>query len=435
MKFIIINRNIWSVRMAVLLSALFSIIVFLFLVFSLSPSNPEVSNTQSIDFFSVPARMYQLQVEAVTSGWTDSLHQEAAVLYTALGDTQSALSHWNTLPNSDNLDQRQLADIYRRHQQWSEYIELLRLMLAQSPEDPWVNYHLGIILASINPSQAEALLRRAGLSQEYSRVAADLLSVVINEPADPLISFRVGLVLAQHELWDYAEYAFNHAYIIGYPYAEASAYLALARVKQSKSGDAFIQFSLHLSAESAEIYYVYGLYLRHLLDYDTSLQAFHLAISYAPVNAAYAAELGTAYRLVIDYENAEYWLQRAVQLSNYATDYQRILATFYSQESTNLIPSEIEIVRDVRQALPNDPTLISGLGWALYSAGDVDSALAQFDSALSIQPGHVLSLYYKARVLASRGDLSEAIALMAQVAASDSDYAESAQEYLNTWQD
>jgi tetratricopeptide (TPR) repeat protein len=311
-----------------------------------------------------------------------------------------------------------------------EAADALEQRLAIVPGDSWAHYQLSLIRAPFDPRSAATHLQAVSEEPMYGEPARAILATVLDNPDDLLISMRVGIALADQHLWPYAELAFRHAAVVGQPFPEALAYVGLARDMQGKDGSPWIEQALALDADNPQVVYLHGLHLRSVGDYRQSLAQLTEAAALEPQNPAFLAELGSAYRLVNDLPSAEYWLKTAAALSPGNPHFQELLALFYAEEGYNLTSGGLDTLEQTARFMPDDPDVLSGYGWALYTIGDTEGALVQLDAALAISPFHLRSLYYKAQITLESGNLRQAESLFEQVAASDSEFAEEARRVL-----
>ncbi len=377
--------------------------------------------------------LYQIEAQAAQAGWSSELQQQAGDLWRDAGDLPRAVAYWEAASISDfnNADlARKRAQAYIGLQRWTEAADALEHLLAVLPDDLWAHYQLGLIRAPFDPQTATVHLQAVSADSMYGEPARAVLAVVLDSPDDPLISMRVGIAFADHHLWPYAELAFRHAAIVGQPFPQALAYVGLARDIQGKDGSPWIAQALAHDATSPQVLYLHGLHLRSLGDYQQSLDQLVQAAALEPQNPAFLAELGMAYRLVNDMPSAEYWLRTAAALSADDPHFQELLALFYAEEGYNLTSGGLDTLEQAARLMPDDPDVLAGYGWALYTTGDTEAALSQLDTALAISPIHLRSLYYKAQIALELGNLGEAESLFEQVAASDSEFAEEARRVL-----
>jgi tetratricopeptide (TPR) repeat protein len=150
------------------------------------------------------------------------------------------------------------------------------------------------------------------------------------------------------------------------------------------------------------------MHLRTRSEYQRSLERLVEAAALDPQNPAFLAELGTAYRLVNDQPSAEYWLKAAAALAVSDLRFQELLARFYAEEGYNLASGGLDTLEQTARLFPSDPDVRASYGWALYTTGSTEAALAQLDAALDITPNHLRSLYYKAQILLETGNLEGA---------------------------
>ncbi len=273
--------------------------------------------------------LFQLEQAAAQSGWTGEAAWQAGQVWKRLGNLSRAVAYWEIASRHapDNADLwRALAESYITLQRWSLASVALTRTAELTPEDNWAHYHLGLLQAAASPQVAVDHLKQIASDSEYAAVVTDLLVVLASDDA----SMPAGLTLARHNLWNYAELAFQHTLTFSQPLPEASAYLGLVRDRQGKDGSAAIEQAVSLAPDSALIRYLQGLHLRLKGDNQLSLDAFLRAATVDPTNPAYAAELGTAYQLIGESQLAEDWLRQAVTLSDNDPRFQQLLDQFLS---------------------------------------------------------------------------------------------------------
>jgi Flp pilus assembly protein TadD len=282
--------------------------------------------------------LYQAESLANRSGWTGELARVAAQSWEQLGDVARAIPYWEiaikTSPDDVSMVRR-LAQADLDFQRWAQARETLRQLVELAPDDNRAYYELGLLEVAFDPHSAGEHLRLAARDLLYRDVAFELLPLLGNGSIDAQSAMQIGLSLASHDLWPYAELAFGQAAALGDPFPEALAYLSLAKDKQNKDGSEPIAQAFELDPDNPQILYLRGLHLRSRYDYDGSLDSFSQAMRLDPTNPAYAAELSTAYRLVEDLSQAEYWLKTAVTLSNNDQRFQDLLAAFYADTQNN----------------------------------------------------------------------------------------------------
>lgn len=277
--------------------------------------------------------LFQLERSAADTGWEPELARQAGNAWQQL-DLAQAVRYWEMAAKNSNSDApllKQLAQSYLDLQRWSDAAVALTRLVAITPDDNWAHYHLGILQAAFNPTQAIDHLQLAARDSVYRPVTSDLTFLTEGNPNDALFVMKVGVRLATHQLWADAERVFLYAASLDRSRADALAYAGLARDKQGKNGMEQINQAVELDPDNAQVRYLQGLHLRQAEDDSGSLEAFLQAASLEPSNPAYAAELGSAYQRVSNLAQAEYWLKQAVTLSNKDPRFQDLLDQFYAQ--------------------------------------------------------------------------------------------------------
>ncbi|HVU11579.1 MAG TPA: hypothetical protein VHD90_09885 [Phototrophicaceae bacterium] len=270
--------------------------------------------------------LYQVEADAAQNGWNSQRSRLAGDLWRDLGDMTQAVSYWAAVdPDASVLRDLAQADIDLGR--WADAADTLRQLLTLLPPNstdlPWAQYQLGLITLTTDPTGAVRLLQAA--EPTYTTSVTSLLPAVAGV-TDPT---RIGVALANAQLWSYAELAFAQA--AGDPVA--LAYGGWVRDMQGKDGTRWIQTAVALAPQNAQVIFLEGLHLRARYDYANSLRAIIQAVALQPDNPALYAELGKAYQLTGDLESAEHWLQYAVSLDSH---FQPMLDAFYNDERTTL---------------------------------------------------------------------------------------------------
>lgn len=374
---------------------------------------------------SLQAALYQIEAQALTAGWNEQLHIQAGNLWRDMGDTDRALPYWEAanqrVPNPLLL--RQIAGIYLERGEWGLAYERIEQLLSLAPNDLWGLFYGALLLAPSDPLTAYGYLGRvAPLERDYASLALDLMGIIGGAQGDPILSLRVGAALATAGEYSLAENAFQYAASVYYPFAEAEAYTALMRVQQGKNGANAMNQAVAFAPESAVVRYIEGLYWRALRNFEQSQLAFIRAIRFDPGNALYYAELGSTYREAGDLNEAEIWLQSAVEISGKDPVIVAALERFYAEEAL-LLPDDYLAYLGEQPARSDDPGIISARGWTMHVLGDSAAGLAQVEEALQADPQNPRALFDKARILLDTGRGAEAVPLLEQLAAGESAFA------------
>lgn len=398
-----------------------------------TPSPTPDRITANLQHRNTTAALYQIETLAADQGWTPELHQQCGTLYWRVGNIEAAAAHWEAAESTDGTTRERLTQSYLTLNKWPQAVDSLKQMIHHTPENTWARYQLALIQAALDPLAAQEHLQILVNRPEYHEVASLLYAITQDDPGSVSMQMRVGLVLAVHDFWPQAELAFRQAAALDAPYPEALAYIGLARTRQGKEGEIWMQQALVIGVENPLVYYLYGLHLRARADYDASLVAFSQASVLDPTNPAYYAELGQANTLLYNYDMAEYWLSIALAASNNAPEFQELMALFYANTGYRASAGDLALLRQISDYVPSQsPEMLAGFGWTLYTAGDTRSALETLDRALTLDPNAHRASYYKAVILMDIGAVDQASPLLAQLVETDSPFASAAENILTT---
>ncbi len=271
--------------------------------------------------------IYRLEVEALDDGWTSERARSAGDLWRRAGDLTRAVAYWERADAAADL-LRDLSEAYIELGAWAKASDALQGLIGAAPDDAWARFQIGIIRAAADPQGALPHLLAAAREPGYAQPLAGVIAAA--ETGDPL---RIGVALADADLWAYAELAFESAG--GDPLAYA--YGGFARDRQGKDGGAWIRQAVALAPDDPQVRLLEGLHLRSAGDVDASLAAVVRAAALDPDNPAVFAELGQAYALVGDRDAAERWLTYAVSLSDGDPAYEAILNRFLDEGEAFLL--------------------------------------------------------------------------------------------------
>lgn len=277
--------------------------------------------------------LYQIEYSAAQLGWTADLARQAGDIWHSLDDVPRAAAYWELavrLNPANGVLTRHLAQAYITLQRWSQAVVALNRVVELNG-DSWSHFQLGLLQAAFNPQMAASHLQIAARDPQFEALNNQLLPLLDTQLPDAASVMRIGVILAAHDHWDYAEHVFQYAAALVQPFPEALAYIGLARDRQDKSGAEFIIQAAAHAPDNAQVRYLEGLHLRLTGDEQGSLEALQQAAVLDPLNPAYAAELALAYQRLGSAVQAEYWFKAAVALSNNDPRFQQMLDDFYSQ--------------------------------------------------------------------------------------------------------
>ncbi|MCL4252841.1 MAG: hypothetical protein KJ043_03565 [Anaerolineae bacterium] len=291
--------------------------------------------------------LFHIQAQAQQTGWTDELNQLAGDIYYQMNDIPRAVVYWERANMTDSARLRLLADGYLQLNQWDGMANTLERLLSISPDDEWVLWHLGALLAPTNPMRARELLTPISESEDYG-VAVQTILQVVDAPFDRAL--QVGLILGNFDQWLLAEYAFRQA-VVALPEGGVGwAYVGLARHMQGKPAQTWFDQAVQLDPKNHQIYYVYSIYLRGVGDLNASRQAIITAISFNPNNPAYYIELGMVYYALENDEQGDYWLEFAQSVGRESETIRDIINQIYQDQQGEIF--DFDALQAMLEATP-----------------------------------------------------------------------------------
>jgi tetratricopeptide (TPR) repeat protein len=341
-------------------------------------------------------------------GWTTARRIALGDAYLGKGDAGSALAQWETAlaedPNNDGLLAR-LANQYEAASRYSDAVNVLNKLAQLRPQDAAVYYRLALLTAATSPEDASARLAlAAGVSPSLSPATKTLIDAIQEGEASgdrAYVFGKVGYALVQLSEWRLAEEALTHAVTLNPQYADAFAYLGLARDRQNKDGLDAYETAVKLAPQSPLALYLLGLHWRRSGDSNTALPYLLAAQKLDPQNPAIAAEIGGAYASTGDLPNGEIWLSGAVKQDDQNPQWWLLLAKFYMDNEYHVVELGLPAARRAASLDPKSGPAADIFGYALVLTGDLVNGEKLLQQALSLG-GDTASTEYHLGVLYRR---------------------------------
>lgn len=236
--------------------------------------------------------------------------RNAAVMAAKQGKVDKALSYLDTgiwlSPTEGKLYLLKASLLKKKGD--PSYVEVLRQGVKMAPEDPELNYHLGVALK--DEKQYDEALR-------YLEKAAKL------KPDDAKIPFNLGVVYFEKEEYDKAVEQFRKALAIDSTNADAWLNLGITAVKQDDYATAVEAFRHYtrLVPDDAQGFYFLAVALLNLKEegqkaqnLQAALQAIQKAIELDPGNPDYYNIAGMVYKQMGDTKKSLEMFRKAQQL-------------------------------------------------------------------------------------------------------------------------
>ncbi len=374
------------------------------------------------------AAIQHLFAAANLEGWTTARRVALGDAYLGKGDTAAAIAQWETAlaanPNDDGLLAR-LANQYEAAGRFADAANVLNQLAQLRPTDGAVYYRLAVLTAATAPDRASARLAvAAAISPTLGAATRSLVDAIQSGEAtgDQAYVFgKVGFALEQLAEWRLAVEALTHAVTLNPQYADAFAYLGLARDRLKQDGLDDYETAVKLAPQSPLAQFLLGLHFRRAGDSNTALPYLLAAQKLDPKNPAIAAEIGGAYASTGDLTNGEIWLTQAVTLDDQNPQWWLLLARFYMDNEYHVAELGLPAAQRALALDPKSGPAADALGYDLVLTGDLTNAEKLLQQALSLG-GETASTYYHLGILYVRqGHQPEAQAELKHALALDPD--------------
>jgi len=356
----------------------------------------------SIYFINIAAKRGALS----TVGWLD-----LGNAYQQRGDTSSALSAWEqALPLAEAYGN--LAQAQQKAGNFAAAIENWQANAGREPQNANAHYQLGLLYAATNPSKAlPELMLAARLNPDLDKTIQSLRSALNtaflsdNNAYQFLVS---GRALAALGKWDLATEAFRNAVHMNEDYAEAWAWLGLAKQQQDQDGTIELSRAIALDPGAAIVQGLYGMYLQHDGKSSQARSAFQKAANLEPDNPVWQMALGNAFEQTGDLISAYSYYLHAVDLAPEDPTTWRALATFSVNNVVDVDTTGISAARKLVELSPDDWYSYDLAGQAALLLYDYNSAEDYLKKAVQLAPTEAAPLLHLGLTYVQSGELSSA---------------------------
>ncbi len=301
---------------------------------------------------------------------------------------------------------RRLAQAQIARGEWEALEATLERWTALFPNDAQAAYWLGLLLAPTDPPRAAGYLAQAAGDPRWAAAAERVQQALAAYATAPLTDAHTYLGTALVELgeWAFAERAFSLALAANAVNPRALAYRGYVRDRQGVDGLEDLEAARAMFPNDPLIAYLLGLHWRLADDEEAARQAFLLAFTLDPTNAALAVEVATSFWGLGELAEAESWFLRALELAPNDPRWQAALAAFYADSGFRLAVGGRAFVEQVAARFSEDADVQASLGAVCLQAGDVECAYEALNRAMA-QGAHLPRVrYYFGAVLERRGE-------------------------------
>ena len=342
---------------------------------------PDLYESAGIFANAEPQRAIQLLTNARAHGSLSPSGQVAlAEAYFADGQNGPAVDLLQNLLTK-NLEMPQvgpiLAKYYRGLGLYDEETRVLQRWLENDPLNPQASQELGLILSTQAAPEALPLLQTAGSTQ-----LADLINALETPGEQAYRLILCGQSLAQMNEWKLAEVAFGNAVTSNNVYAEAWAWLGLARQHNGTPGArAAVDNAIKLDGQSASIRVMAGTYYQQNGNQNEAVNQLKTATRLEPANPAWWVALGGAASQT-DLSVALNAYIQAVDLAPQQAEYWYDLAAFCMERNAYIDDYGLNAGLQAYALEPKNPLYMDMLGRVQTSTGLFNSAEVMFKKAL-----------------------------------------------------
>lgn len=337
-----------------------------------------------------PQRTIQLLLTARKIGSLSSSGQVAlGDAYLANKQIDQARTEWEDLlyQNQELVKiSPRLIQIYHNRKEFKQEENLLNIWLGIEPSNPDANERLGRLLAALAAPDALTYLNMAASSSTDTATRLNTLISALKSPTEnPAYRLaRCGQALAQLGEWTLAEQAFTRAVNTDPQYANAWAWLGLARQQNNMpAAQAALEQGLKLDQNSAAIHAMLGTYWQQAGKPEQARQQFKTATDLEPGNPSWWVALGAA-SAQLDLSEALNAYTQAVNLAPQEAGNWYALAAFCVENEAYIEDYGLSAALRAFALDPTNPTYMDMLGRAQMATGQREAAEVMFKKALAV---------------------------------------------------
>jgi tetratricopeptide (TPR) repeat protein len=317
--------------------------------------------------------------------------------YLANSNPQQAVEEWNDLFAREVEIQNSAVRLTQFHHQTGDYgaeTKILQRWLILDPGNKVAGQKLGKLLASEGSPDALAVLQTATQDDPNSQLEP-LVAALLESTSNRAYNLtRSGQALAGLGEWPLAEIAFQNAVNANAQYAEAWAWLGLARQQnQHKEALAALEKALQLQPNSPAIHTMLGTVLQQNGKLQEALEQFKIASQIEPENPAWWQAMGGALA-PYDLPGAVQSYVHAIKLAPENASYWYALAVFCVENNAFLEEYGLSAALRAYALQPGNPDHMDILGRAQMAFGQTKEAEVMYKKAISASgPGNPTHIY------------------------------------------
>ncbi len=330
---------------------------------------------------------------------------------------------WQSLLQEGGPSQKiyeRLAQLQRSQGNFAGSITTLRDWHKFAPDNPAVDFQLGLQLSVVDPQEAlPLLLKAAKADSSYTAVVQTLrngLADAVSTTNPAYAWLLIGRSLGSIEQWDLSAEAFQKVVQLEPDYGEGWAFLGEARSHLGSSGKAELERAHSLAPTSSLVNALYALYLRRQGDYPQALKFLEDVASQEPEEPTWEIEIASTLVAQGDLITAREHFEKAVQLAPNDTRYWQYLARYSVQYNVDIRGLGLPAARQAVLLAKKDPAALDTMGWTLVNLGDAASAERFLQQALDIDATYVPACLHLGQLYLQQQDSGRAYPLIKRAA-------------------
>ena len=263
------------------------------------------------------------------------------------------------------------------------------------------------------------------------------------DPANPIIPLLWGVLLFERRKYDEAIEKFSHSALYGTDKYDANYYTALCYLKKEEFGKAIkyakeaceirpkmtepylVLGEAYMNAGSSELsfkayetaanealktpalYIGWGIALQKFKKYDEAREKFYEALLLAPNDELLLASIATNYIMTKEYEDAEKYLQRLVEINpkNARAHYNLALIRFEEKK----YDEALRLYQTAFSLSPKNYALYFNIADCYYRMGNLEEAKKYYKKCIEYVPKHMQAYLSLANLLLETNDYKDAL--------------------------
>ena len=251
-------------------------------------------------------------------------------------------------------------------------------------------------LPGLREKLAEIYLR----AQDKTKAAEQLEAIVRNNPTNPQAYYFLGGIAFEDKKWKDAAEHYNHALVVNPAFEPAYYDLALSQINMNQASEALKTLDKARSRFKATFTseFFAGLAYARLKDFSNAISRFTAAevIGRATdtnrLTHVFYYQLGAAFEGGHNYEDAEKYLTKCLELSPDFTEAMNYLGYMWAERGVNL-PKARELIEKAVKLEPKNAAYLDSLAWVIYKLDQPKEALPWMLKAVELSEEPDATLY------------------------------------------